>query len=206
VRDHADCVVVGTADADFVIDRISHNAADLFGMPMFALLGTRLFDLVADADAGRVRAALTGSLTVYPDASLRVELRAGISELRCDVVLLPFLPTPSCLFVFLPTVDRLRNRTSEGTMSAILGRLGEGAEVPQLALRMSLIAAELGRRGVRALTARESEIVTRLLEGDRVPAIAAKLFVSQSTVRNHLASVFSKLGVASQQQLLDSFR
>jgi DNA-binding NarL/FixJ family response regulator len=59
---------------------------------------------------------------------------------------------------------------------------------------------------LRGLTARECEIVTRLRDGDRVPAIAVKLFLSQSTVRNHLASVFAKLGVTSQQQLLDSFR
>jgi DNA-binding NarL/FixJ family response regulator len=59
---------------------------------------------------------------------------------------------------------------------------------------------------LRGLTSRECEIVTRLLDGDRVPAIAVKLFLSQSTVRNHLASVFTKMGVASQQQLLDTFR
>jgi DNA-binding NarL/FixJ family response regulator len=59
---------------------------------------------------------------------------------------------------------------------------------------------------LRGLTSRECEIVTRLLDGDRVPAIAVKLFLSQSTVRNHLASVFTKMGVASQQQLLDAFR
>jgi DNA-binding CsgD family transcriptional regulator len=59
---------------------------------------------------------------------------------------------------------------------------------------------------LRGLTSRECEIVTRLRDGDRVPAIAVKLFLSQSTVRNHLASVFAKLGVASQQELLDSFR
>jgi DNA-binding NarL/FixJ family response regulator len=56
------------------------------------------------------------------------------------------------------------------------------------------------------LTTRELEIVTGLLQGDRVPVISARLFLSQSTVRNHLASVFGKLGVTSQQQLLDLFR
>ncbi len=45
--------------------------------------------------------------------------------------------------------------------------------------------------------------MTLLLDGDRTPAIARKLFLSQSTVRNHLASVFAKLGVNSQQELVD---
>ncbi len=52
------------------------------------------------------------------------------------------------------------------------------------------------------LTTRESQIVKRLLSGDRVPAIARQLFLAQSTVRNHLSTVFAKLGVKSQQELI----
>jgi DNA-binding NarL/FixJ family response regulator len=43
--------------------------------------------------------------------------------------------------------------------------------------------------------------VLRLLRGDRVPAIATELFVSQSTVRNPLSAVFRKTGVNSQPEL-----
>jgi DNA-binding NarL/FixJ family response regulator len=57
-----------------------------------------------------------------------------------------------------------------------------------------------------ALSARELEIVTRLMNGDRVPAIAEALFLSPSTVRNHLSAVFRKLGVASQQELINLLR
>lgn len=60
--------------------------------------------------------------------------------------------------------------------------------------------------GVARLTARESQIVSRLLDGHRPPGIARALFLSQSTVRNHLASVFRKLGVTSQEGLLELFR
>jgi DNA-binding NarL/FixJ family response regulator len=41
--------------------------------------------------------------------------------------------------------------------------------------------------GPTQLSERELEIVTRLLRGDRVPAIAEALHISQSTVRNHLS-------------------
>lgn len=56
--------------------------------------------------------------------------------------------------------------------------------------------------GLSELTSREFDIVTRLLAGDRAPAIAGALFISKSTVRNHLSSVFAKLGVRSQQELI----
>jgi PAS domain S-box-containing protein len=56
------------------------------------------------------------------------------------------------------------------------------------------------------LTQREFDIVYRLIRGDRVPAIASTLFVSQSTVRNQLAAVFRKVGVHSQQELIAQLR
>jgi DNA-binding CsgD family transcriptional regulator len=52
------------------------------------------------------------------------------------------------------------------------------------------------------LSPREVEIVLRLLAGDRVPLIAASLYLAPSTVRNHLSAVFRKFGVNSQQQLI----
>jgi DNA-binding CsgD family transcriptional regulator len=60
--------------------------------------------------------------------------------------------------------------------------------------------------GVAELSPRQWEVLTRLLNGERVPRIAEELFLSQSTVRNHLADVFKKLGVHSQEELLDLFR
>jgi len=53
-----------------------------------------------------------------------------------------------------------------------------------------------------ALTKRELEILAELMEGGRVPSIGQKLFISQHTVRNHLRSIFSKLGVHSQAELV----
>jgi DNA-binding CsgD family transcriptional regulator len=44
------------------------------------------------------------------------------------------------------------------------------------------------------------------LVGVRVPAHAQRLFVSQSTVRNQLSSVFRKIGVGSQQELIALLR
>ena len=60
--------------------------------------------------------------------------------------------------------------------------------------------------GVSKLSDRQWDVLTLLLQGERVPRIAKSLFLSQSTVRNHLADIFKKFGVHSQEELLDLFR
>lgn len=60
--------------------------------------------------------------------------------------------------------------------------------------------------GLRDLTSRQWEIMTRLLRGERVPTIARQMYLSQSTVRNHLATIFRKVGVHSQPELLERLR
>ena len=57
--------------------------------------------------------------------------------------------------------------------------------------------------GLEALSSRQWEIVTRLLRGERVPRIARAMYLSPSTVRNHLSTIFRKLGVHSQAELID---
>jgi DNA-binding CsgD family transcriptional regulator len=59
---------------------------------------------------------------------------------------------------------------------------------------------------IESLTKREQEVLAHLLEGERVATVARALFVSPHTVRNHLRSIFAKLGVHSQPELLEHAR
>ena len=52
------------------------------------------------------------------------------------------------------------------------------------------------------LSGREREILAHLVGGQRVRVIAKQLFISQDTVRGHLKSVFRKLGVSNQSDLV----
>jgi len=59
---------------------------------------------------------------------------------------------------------------------------------------------------IGSLTRREKEVLQLLLEGRRVSSIARCLFLSPQTVRNHLKSIFHKVGAHSQAELLDILR
>lgn len=52
------------------------------------------------------------------------------------------------------------------------------------------------------LSPRQWEVVHRLVRGERVSTIAAKMYLSRSTIRNHLSAIFTKVGVHSQEELL----
>lgn len=53
------------------------------------------------------------------------------------------------------------------------------------------------------LTSREWEVLRGLVAHQRVPTIARRLNIQASTVRNHLKSIYAKLDVHSQQELLE---
>ena len=80
------------------------------------------------------------------------------------------------------------------------------SDAVSLSRRLATTPREGDLTGLSRLTTRELEIVSRLVSGDRVPSIAKALFLSPSTVRNHLHSMYQKLGIHSQQELIHAFR
>jgi DNA-binding NarL/FixJ family response regulator len=55
---------------------------------------------------------------------------------------------------------------------------------------------------IGALTVREREIVAHIGQGSKNKQIAEKLFISETTVRHHLTSIFSKLEVSDRLELV----
>jgi DNA-binding CsgD family transcriptional regulator len=56
------------------------------------------------------------------------------------------------------------------------------------------------------LPPRQREIVLRLVAGERVSEIAGAMYLSSSTVRNHLSAIFRRFGVHSQVELVSLLR
>ena len=56
------------------------------------------------------------------------------------------------------------------------------------------------------LTARELEVLEILPSGDTVTQIAARLFVSEATIKSHLAAIYRKLKVANRVQAINAAR
>ena len=83
---------------------------------------------------------------------------------------------------------------------------GEAVFGPGVAERMLAYFAETRTRPVAAalpeLTDREREVLQLIAGGARNSEIAAQLFISPKTVRNHISNIFTKLHVADRAEAI----
>lgn len=92
-------------------------------------------------------------------------------------------------------------------LRAQLGRIALELRSLSLTARPGLAASlAFSHPELEQLTPRERQVLEKLAGGSRVPDIASQLFISPHTVRNHLKSIFRKVGVGSQAELLQRVR
>jgi PAS domain S-box-containing protein len=202
----ATCCAVGTIDQSWRVARLSTEVESILGHRPAELLGSSLIDIVHPSDAADLLLTFARA-TTDANATERVRMRHRFGTWQSLTVAVTLLdldaPTP---FAFVLAVDQEpdicieRKRVTE--LEEHLQRIG--AEV-QGAGVLRTLDAETDAIKVPALSelsARQWEVVSRLARGERVATIAREMYVSQSTVRNHLSAVFRKLGVGSQHELL----
>jgi DNA-binding CsgD family transcriptional regulator len=196
--------VVGSTDAHLIVDRISADVLALLGHDPVEVIGLSLFRLVHPDDVAAALRATGQSADSGLGASLPVRVQlVGSRVHRCRLVLFPMVPVPSVAFAILDEESAADTPVSALGLRQSLWQFDQGQ---RSATASRSAARNRAVPGLSRLSGRELEIVTRLMAGDRVPAIAESLFLSPSTVRNHLSAVFGKLRVRSQQELIRLLR
>ncbi|MGZ4591058.1 MAG: helix-turn-helix transcriptional regulator [Actinomycetes bacterium] len=208
-------LVLGTTDAALHVERISSDVEALLGVPAQEVTGRSVLTLVDPRDAptmllGIAEAAMTGRAVTFSARGQRADDSDGRSGAGdgdtgvCQLMVMPLDPPPSVGFTVLAGDGLIHREDSQAQLLQLLHRLAQTID----AAATSRVTGDLAPSGEAndPLSSRELDIVGRLLAGDRVPAIARALFLSQSTVRNHLSAVFRKFGVSSQQELINVLR
>ncbi|HEY2813097.1 MAG TPA: response regulator transcription factor [Acidimicrobiales bacterium] len=82
---------------------------------------------------------------------------------------------------------------------------GDTALSPQLASSMLYELRRLDRTAdeteeERVITRREEEVLQHIADGYSTPEVAERLYISQKTVKNHLASIYQKLDARDRTQ------
>jgi DNA-binding CsgD family transcriptional regulator len=195
---------VGLTNADGVITTISNNVKSVLGITGHHLIGRQLLRNPEERKLAQQllerRDSAQGYAISLPMGALNH--LGGTQNLRCIVAALA--DTPALCFIVVPQSDEAVEKQPD--------------RVAQLEHRLWRIASEVQASGIfdsmdnmpdvarfpqlSTLSSRQWEVLSRLLRGERVPGIAEALFVSQSTVRNNLSSIFEKFGVHSQAELI----
>ncbi|MGH9186871.1 MAG: response regulator [Acidimicrobiales bacterium] len=93
--------------------------------------------------------------------------------------------------------------TDEIAAAVRMAANGDTALSPQLAASMLDEVRKLDERtgtGDRVVTRREEEVLQLIADGCSTPEVAERLFISQKTVKNHLASIYQKLDARDRTQ------
>ena len=187
-----------------------------------ALLGEHDFTVVGQAGDGE--AAIELARTLQPQLVLLDLSMPGMSGLEalprireaapgCEVVVLTASGTEENLLSAIrggAAGYLLKNEPPERIVDFLRG-VGDGqaALSGEVARRLLEQVREGGTRGVpdeiaHSLSAREVEVLLLLDEHLGTDEIAARLFISEHTVRSHVKSLLRKLNVSSRREALEA--
>ena len=200
-------VAIGYTDADWIIKAVSREVVDLIDRTPQEITGQSLLDLIDPADVDELEGS--AELGDVPRSLPRVRFADPSGE---DVEVCVLLaPRPDAgtgkRFALVGRIESYYPQQEDRVSELELRLRRIGAEVMAAGLMDSAITSALQNHPeLGQLSARQWEITSRLLEGERVPTIAEELFISQSTVRNHRSTIFQRFGVHSQAELLEKLR
>lgn len=195
--------ILAVLDERLSIVEVSPDVVELVAVASVDdVVGRSIFDLTHREEHTELLITFGRVLGARRSASLRLRVRARGSWVlvRATVGVLTDAPGRRFAVVLEPVVagdiadrvdllDRLRRIALEVLAARVVAE-------PDASSRLARLP------GADGLTERQREIAVRVLEGARVRSIARDLDLGPSTVRNHLAAIYSRLGVDSQADLL----
>jgi DNA-binding CsgD family transcriptional regulator/PAS domain-containing protein len=202
-------VVVGSLDLDMRIQRLGNDIVDLLGEQPEAMLGQPLVERLHRDDVGAFLLGLGRAMAEDQGSAMHVRLRhANGDYIPIRLAVTPTSGGPGTRLGIVMTAE-----TFDGSNDARVSDLERHLWRIALEVQAAGVVDGLQRLpdpsqipGLADLSPRQWDIVTRLLRGERVPDIARAMFVSQSTVRNQLGTIYQKVGVHSQAELLALLR
>jgi DNA-binding NarL/FixJ family response regulator len=163
--------------------------------------------------ASRVRALTRSAIAfvVRHDESVLIDARA----VRPMAFLIEPLTTFQCQLVLetaLHWANELSSLRRRVQSQRVDPSIGPSIDPSGLAARVDAntpgpdAAARVGVAQYRHCTRREQEVLQLFFCGQRVSTIADRLDISPGTVRSHLKSIFRKMNVRSQAELMETIR
>ncbi len=190
------------------IAHISANAGVVLGRPSRELLASSLIELTHGDDLAALLLAFARA-TTDKSADVRIRLRQdrGWRMMQAVITLLEGDGTlPFSLIATRAAEPYASDAGSTSQLAEHLRRIAAQIEAAGVLAPFVETSGALGIPAAAELSRRQWEIASRLVGGERVPSIAADMYLSQSTVRNHLSAIFQKFGVHSQRELLALWR
>jgi len=201
-------MVLGTVDGSWRIDRISQDVTALLGVTPDQCVGRSVLGVVHPSDAPAFLAAVEHARRGERAVRLSLRLSPGAQDWTAVTGVIatisPGAP-PALAFALMrgdADAGAPAGSTREMQLEAHMRRIAEELHAAGLIPRLERLPVLTDIPQLGELTSREWAVLTRLLDGQRASAIAADLYVSRSTVRNHLSSIYAKLGVNSQVDLI----
>jgi two-component system response regulator DesR len=165
-------------------------------------------DLEVVAEVGRGDEVVSLARQTRPDVALLDVEMPGMDGIAATVELRAALP--SCRVLVVTTFGRpgyLRRAMAAGASGFVVKdtparQLADAVRRVAAGLRVvdPTLAAETLARGTSPLTPRETEVLRAASDGGTVADIAAKLALSEGTVRNHLSAAIGKTGARTRAE------
>jgi len=192
VSDHKLRIVLWNEGAESLL---GHEAKEVLGKHCYDLMGCRNGggELACHANCMEVMKTLQQELA--PTFEKCIRAKSGLTvPMSVTTILVPSRTRELSVLVHL-----LRDLTRQKEIEALLHSVVTGAAKLSLgSADGSPQAKEAGQIVPPAITQREREVIRLLAQGASTETIAAKLFISNRTARNHIQHILAKLQVHSR--------